>query len=240
MKAETDSEKDFFDCECPYCRKEVSFPKEWTGTIQACLWCAQNFVIPYGPSETPKAVSLEIRTERLLLRRLKVTDTSDLLEFLSDKNSLMYSDMRTMTQEEVDGWLAADTKSEPCLNPSLDTYFGIELLAEPKLIALVSFEYRGERFKGAGFDLVVNKQFRRQGYGTEIVRGVLEFAFERANLHRVAMGCCSEDTAGLRMFAKAGLRREGELIESRLLNGKWMNMTVVAMLQWEWNQSAST
>jgi RimJ/RimL family protein N-acetyltransferase len=42
------------------------------------------------------------------------------------------------------------------------------------------------------------------------------------------------------MFAKAGLRREGELIESRLLNGKWMNMTVVAMLQWEWNQSAST
>jgi len=209
------------------------------GTIQECLWCGRNLVVPECSSETPREVCLDVRTERLALRRLKDTDRNDLLELLSDSKSLIFSEMHSMDGEQIDHWLVDDAKIKTCIERGYDVCFGIELCNESKLIALVSFIYRSEEFRSAGFDLVVNTRFRRQGYGTEIVRGVLQFAFENANLHRVAVVCYNANNAGLRMLAKAGMRREGELVESRPLNDQWMNMTVFAMLQREWEERLS-
>jgi len=159
METEMDSEKDFFDFKCPYCRKVVSFPKEWMGTVQQCLWCSADIVVPESSKQAPREIRLDIHTNRLFFRRLKDTDRNDLLEFLSDSDSLIYSDFRTMDEEQVEKWLVEDVGIKSCMELGNDAYFGIELPIASKLIALVSFKYRSEEFRSARFDLVVNRQF---------------------------------------------------------------------------------
>jgi RimJ/RimL family protein N-acetyltransferase len=153
----------------------------------------------------------------MLLRRLNDRDRNDLLEIVSDSDSLHYLDWRTMNGEDVEEWLLEDTRSR-LVNPGYDAYFGAELVQSSKLIAVISFNYYNEEYRHAGFNIVVNRAYRCHGYGAETVRSVLNFAFEEMNLHRVVATCDSRNVAGLKVLEKAGMRREGQCIESRKLS----------------------
>jgi ribosomal-protein-alanine N-acetyltransferase len=231
----SDPQTQFIDFRCPFCQKEVSFPAEQAGSVQQCLWCSQDFVVPQGSKEPAHQIRLNIRTPRLLLRRLNDKDRNDLLEIVSDGDSLRYLDWRTMNGEDVEEWLVEGTKFR-LVNPGFDAYFGAELEQSSKLIAVISFDYYNEEYRHAGFAIVVNRAFRNQGYGTETVRGVLDFAFEEMNLHRVASICDSRNASGLKMLEKSGMRREGKFIESRKVKDEWISPVHYAMLFREWRR----
>lgn len=228
-------QEQFVDFKCPKCGKDVSFPANWGGSVQQCPWCSQDLVVPEKLKEPAKAIRLDIRLPRLFFRRLHEQDRNDLLEIIPDNDSLHYLNWRTMDGEDVERWLAEDTKLR-LIQIGLDVYFGVELEKNSKLIAVVSFNYYSEEHRAAHFNIVVNRAFRRKGYGTEIVHGVLGFAFGELNLHRVVAVCDSRNIAGLKMLDKAGMRREGEFIESRKLRDEWVNSIHYATLQREWRR----
>jgi hypothetical protein len=80
----------FIDFRCPCCNKTVSFPEDWIGSLQDCPWCSQNIVVPEGSKEVAREVHMSARTPRLQLRRLGMGDRSDLLEIVSDADSLRH------------------------------------------------------------------------------------------------------------------------------------------------------
>jgi RimJ/RimL family protein N-acetyltransferase len=185
----SDPQTQFIDFQCPYCQKEVSFPTKWAGSLQPCLWCSQDFVVPQKGKGPAHELRLNIQTPRLLLRRLNDKDRNDLLEIVSDNDTLRYLDWRTMDGEDVEKWLVEDTGFR-LVEPGSDAYFGVELEQNSKLIAVVSFNYNGVN-RNARFDVVVNRAFRDRGYGNETVRGVLAFGFDEMN--RVAAVCDSRN-----------------------------------------------
>jgi RimJ/RimL family protein N-acetyltransferase len=214
----------------------ISFPEGWTGAMQECPWCLTDIVVPEKPKEAARELRLDIRTKRLVFQRLNGNDRNDILEIVSDRDSLCYMDWKTMDGEEVEKWLAEDSRFR-LLVPDTYVYFGVDLPKISKLIALVSFIYRGQELKQAGFEIVVNRAFHNQGYGAETVRGILAFAFEEANLRRVVAICDSRNVAGLKILDKAGMRREGEFIENRTIRDEWANTAYYAMLRREWQST---
>jgi RimJ/RimL family protein N-acetyltransferase len=223
----------FVDFRCPHCGKDISFPANWTGSVQQCLWCSQDLVVPQGSKEPAREIHLEIQMPRLFFRHLNEKDRSDLLEIMSDSDSLRYLDWQTMNTEDVEKWLAGDAKRR-LIQLGYYVYFAVESKEHSKLIALASFHYYDEEWRQARFDIVVNRAFRRQGYGTEAVHGVLAFAFQEMNLRRVTATCDSRNVSGLKMLEKAGMRREGEFLESRMVKDEWINPVHHAMLRREW------
>ncbi|MEE8500916.1 MAG: GNAT family protein [Kiloniellales bacterium] len=73
----------------------------------------------------------------------------------------------------------------------------------------------------------------RQGYMTEALAAVLEFAFSRLELHRVEAACLPANEASRRLLLKSGFREEGYAREYLRINGRWQDHQLYAMLRSE-------
>ena len=73
----------------------------------------------------------------------------------------------------------------------------------------------------------------RQGYMTEALAAVLEFAFSHLGLHRVEAACLPANEASRRLLLKSGFREEGYAREYLRINGRWQDHQLFAILRSE-------
>ena len=79
----------------------------------------------------------------------------------------------------------------------------------------------------------------RQGYVTEALGAVLEFAFRRLGLHRIEAACLSHNEASRRLLLKCGFQEEGYAREYLRINGSWQDHQLFAILRGEFPASAT-
>ena len=77
----------------------------------------------------------------------------------------------------------------------------------------------------------IGERFARQGYMTEAVLAVVEFAFEELGLHRVEAACLPENDASRSLLLKVGFRQEGYARQYLRINGKWQDHLLFEMLR---------
>ncbi len=73
-----------------------------------------------------------------------------------------------------------------------------------------------------------------KGYGGEVTRLMLHYAFDILNLHRVQLHVWTGNKAGARAYEKAGFRHEGLLREAMRHNGEWCDFHVMGILESEY------
>jgi ribosomal-protein-alanine N-acetyltransferase len=81
---------------------------------------------------------------------------------------------------------------------------------------------------------------RQQGYMTEALAVVLNFAFSRIGLHRVEAACLPDNDASQRLLLKSGFREEGYAREYLRINGRWQDHQLFAILRDESPEAANT
>jgi RimJ/RimL family protein N-acetyltransferase len=74
---------------------------------------------------------------------------------------------------------------------------------------------------------------RGKGYGTEVARLMLDFAFTALGLHSVMLDVSEYNLAGRRAYAKAGFREVGRRRQADLLNGKLYDLIMMDCLATE-------
>jgi RimJ/RimL family protein N-acetyltransferase len=230
------TEEDFIDFKCPNCGEPVSFPKESAGFAQACPNCTESLIVPDDGSEEGWQIPLPITTARLVIRRLAPGDWKDLLELMSDEEFLRYSANPPMDEDGVLRWLESDAHVK-LTTPNQTFYMGIEVQDGSRLIGILNLNFDDSQRLQATFNIALNGKFQRQGFGLEAVVAFLTFCFEGLKLHRVAGTCDSSNAAACRLLEKAGLRREGEFVKSRWLNGEWTNALWYAVLDEEYRKT---
>jgi len=72
------------------------------------------------------------------------------------------------------------------------------------------------------------------GYATAIANFLLEFGFERLDLHRITATCDPRNVASERVLQKVGMTKEGHLRENVYLEDHWRDSLVYGILEWEW------
>jgi len=222
------TEESFIDFKCPYCGETISFPRESAGYAQACPTCTESVIVPGDGSGEGRKPPLPITTARLVLRRFAGGDWKDLLECLADEEVFRYMGGRPLEEEEVLRWLERDSHVK-LTTPEQMFYLGIQEQEGGKLIGyLVLSISEGCQ---ATLDVVLNRSFQGKGFALEAVQAVLGFCFEGIRLHRVSAWCDSRNAPACKLFEKAGLRREGELVKSKLFNGQWVNQVCYAALE---------
>ena len=233
------TDQEFIDFKCPYCTEAVSFPADTPGKIQECPACAETLILPQTSSEFGHKIPLPITTPRLVLRRLAGGDWKDLLEFTSDDELFRYSEWSAMDEEQVVKWLEAD-KTVKLTTPDATFCLAIQLQAGGKVIGYVSLMFIDGLRQQATFNLFVSRGFQGQGFGLEAVNALLNFCFEAISLHRVIASFDTRNVPARRLFEKAGMRREGEFLKDRFLNGAWVDTVWMAMLREEYARARSS
>jgi RimJ/RimL family protein N-acetyltransferase len=71
---------------------------------------------------------------------------------------------------------------------------------------------------------------RGRGYGTEAGRAAVEWAFDTAGVHRVALDVYSFNPGAQRSYEKIGFRVEGRARHTLLWDGEWADSTLMGML----------
>ncbi len=87
----------------------------------------------------------------------------------------------------------------------------------------------------AGLGYWIGAAHARQGYVTEALWAVLEYAFQRLGLHRVEAACLPGNEASRRLLLKSGFQEEGYAREYLRINGSWQDHQLFAILRGEFS-----
>lgn len=149
---------------------------------------------------------------RVILRRFRIDDTSDVLEYGSDKETLKFL-----------VWTGVFTEEEARL--SINEYYlakpgvyAIELKENKKCIGTIDLRLEPDHEK-ASFGYVLNRKFWGKGYMTEALGGILKLCFEKLNLNRVESTHYVGNEGSGKVMEKCGMKREGVGIEEVKVKG---------------------
>ncbi len=78
------------------------------------------------------------------------------------------------------------------------------------------------------------KSYWNQGFGTKVLRLMLKHGFENLNLHRIWLRVFENNQRALRAYEKAGFTLEGKFREAQFIEGKYVDVMIMSMLQSEW------
>ncbi len=167
--------------------------------------------------------------DRVRLRPVEERDLPHFVEWLADR--------------EVTRWLAA-IGDPPTLEEERDWYFSLRENPDNVLWAIETLDGRlmgtvelraAPRSERAELGIAIqDKSQWSNGYGTEVIGLVLEYAFEDMELNRVELTCDEENARGLRCYERCGFVREGLLRQHRFVDGKFGNTVVMAVLREDW------
>jgi len=116
-------------------------------------------------------------------------------------------------------------------------WFTIHALADDKLLGdinlFVDHWAAREGFVGLG---IGERDFWGKGYGTDVMKVILRYAFTEVNLQRVTLNTFEYNPRAIRSYEKAGFHHEGR--QRQLLNreGKRWDMLYMGILREDWMQ----
>ena len=89
-------------------------------------------------------------------------------------------------------------------------------------------------FRSAYLGYYVSAPYARQGYMTEALQLMLEYAFEKLKLHRVEANVQPQNLSSIALIKRAGFVREGFSRRYLKIGGRWRDHERWAILREDW------
>ena len=136
-----------------------------------------------------------------------------------------------ISEKQLRTWL--EKRYENGFKPDAHT-FSVRTLAEDKLIGFFGLwldMFHNEAWIGIG---IGEREFWGKGYGTDMMKLALQYAFTELNVYRVSLGLFEYNPRALRSYEKAGFRLEGRTRGDVLRDGKRGDSLWMGILREEW------
>lgn len=96
-------------------------------------------------------------------------------------------------------------------------------------IGLKNFDYLNSNVEL--FISIGNRSYLNGGYGTDAVRTMTKYVFNRLNLHKVYLKVFESNKRAIRCYEKVGFKKEGILKDHCFIEGKYENVIVMGILK---------
>lgn len=162
-----------------------------------------------------------LESERLIMRNYRESDLHDYHKMMSDKKNMYYligltTDSLEQARESMEDTIKCNAEGKSCR-------FCIALKETDRLIGAVGYEIPAITPVGKIADPLgwfMMREYQNNGYMTEAVRRVLEFAFLEDNCIRVVTACFKDNIPTQKVMAKVGFRKEAEKPSAMWLDGQ--------------------
>ena len=145
-------------------------------------------------------------TDRLRLRRPRMSDAGAVLRYGSDPEVVRYMTWpRHSGVDTVEAWLA---RCAQAWSTGEEFSWLLTLPPEDEAIGTVACCVRGA---GLDFGFVLSRSSWGRGLATEAARAVVQWGWAVPTIRRIWATCDAENVASMRVLEKAGLCREGLL-----------------------------
>lgn len=170
----------------------------------------------------------ELRTERLLLRRLVPSDAPAIARYRALPEVARYQSWDAFTVGDAERLVADQAGVAP---DTPGTWLQLAIVADG-VAGDCGLHFLDEKQVELGITLDPAHQGR--GYATEAIRAVLEYLFGTLRKHRVVATTDAENAAAGALFARLWFRREAHHVKNVWFKGRWGDEFVFAVLAEEW------
>ena len=143
--------------------------------------------------------TVEMITDRLKLRRLRKEDAYEVFEGLRNQEEFLYyaNKEKVFLEEHLKSLENIDKKYE-----NLDYY--------NKIVGLIALKVM-EINDSVEFSYGIDNRYTGNGYMSEALNCIIDFALNRMDVNRIQGGCCIENKASKRVMEKCNMHHEGIL-----------------------------
>lgn len=171
----------------------------------------------------------EIKTQRLLLRRMTDADAAEIFFLRSDETVMKYIDReKPRSQEEALSFIQMVNTN---IDKSESIMWAIALQDNPnKLIGNIGFwriinqHYRSE------IGYMLHPDFWSKGIMKEALLAAIDFGFNQIKLHSIEAHINPDNTASGILLEKAGFVREAYFKEDFFFRGKFIDTAIYSLL----------
>jgi len=174
--------------------------------------------------------------DRIYLRSLDMEDIDSFVLWLNDEEVRQYLSRMTplnkvREKDFIEGLYKDDRK----------IILGIALKKNDQLIGSVGLHDISMPFRYTELGIVIgDKSCWSKGYGTEALNLMMGYGFDQLNLHRIFLTVFSFNARAIRVYEKAGFKREGVFRDHMYWNGKYHDIHYMGILENEWRERNGT
>lgn len=173
-----------------------------------------------------------IETERLILRKFKISDDEAMLKYwIADEKiqSLYYEPVYT-TKAEVDELLEKYINSY-----QKNDYYRWAIIEKNsgECIGQIAYFLVDSKNNFAEIEYCIGSDFQCKGYATEATKAVIQYGFDKINLHKVQICTKTINKPSKRVIEKCGFTYEGTLRDYFYMDGEYVGRLYFSMLKSE-------
>ncbi len=172
-----------------------------------------------------------LRTERLILRKIKQSDAEDVFEYSSDPQVSEFLLWRPHKSVEYTKEYLAYIKNEYRIGKFFDWAITVkDGIYKGKMIGTCGFTSFDLHNNSAEVGYVLNRRFWGQEIADEALSRVIKFGFNDLLLHRIEAKYMLENDKSLRVMQKCGLSFEGIRRSSLIIKGDYCDIGVCSII----------
>lgn len=172
----------------------------------------------------------ELKTKRLLLRRITMDDAEEVFFLRSDERVIRYVNKEpAATIKEAQDWIQRITEN---IDANEAIVWGITLKDDPgKLIGNICYWKLRKEDDRAEIGYVLNPQYWRKGIMKEALLEVIAYGFNTLRLHSMDAWINAENTASAAILEAVGFVKEAHFKEDLVFRGRYLDTIVYSRLQ---------
>jgi len=174
-----------------------------------------------------------IEGKKVRIRAIEKTDIDEIMKWVNDPEVMQNLFMRyPVSRYQEEKWIekALDDSNPRNRVFALETKDGVYLGGMG--LHAVNWE-NGNAEVGI---VIGKKEHWNKGYGTDAMMAMLDFAFNRMNLHRVYLRVYDFNVRGRKSYEKCGFKKEGVLREDLYAHGKYHDTIIMGILKDEFEK----
>lgn len=173
-----------------------------------------------------------IETERLILRKFKISDDEAMLKYwiADEKIQSLYSEPVYTTKAEVDELLEKYINSY-----QKNDYYRCAIIEKnsDECIGQIAYFLVDSKNNFAEIEYCIGSDFQCKGYATEATKAVIQYGFDKINLHKVQICTKTINKPSKRVIEKCGFTYEGTLRDYFYMDGEYVGRLYFSMLKSE-------
>ena len=170
-----------------------------------------------------------LKTERLILRPLRMSDARDLFAYAQDpqvSRHVLWDTHETLRDSRQ--FLRGAIRQ---YRQGLPGSFAITLKDSGRMIGTFGFMLVNYEYKSAEVGYSLSREYWNRGIMTEALRQVVEFGFQELRLNRIEAQHDVDNPASGRVMAHVGMQYEGTLRQRIKNKGRFVDVALYAILR---------
>jgi len=174
-----------------------------------------------------------IETKRLILRKIEMNDARRMFDYIFSDHRVMDNLIKGPHKEISETIDRLTEITNHYVNENF-CYWGIEMKESGELIGTIDLYNidNGTENCEVGYNIGFN--WWNQGYGSEALHAIIEFAFRFMNIHKISATHNIDNPASGRIMLKVGMKREGIIRHMIRKNNQYKDCGIYGILQQEY------